>query len=395
MRKVLVALCVLVVLTMPSYVMAGSLSGNKVMSKAEKKEEALNQKRIKDAIVMGKMIEYFYKKTGKYPLAPKEFGDMVTVIITKNKEFVPKNTIPYDKLQKELFDVLGNKAVLAMDPADNKKELGRVYRYKTNGQDYWFAVYLTKEREFTKTAGTNLYKLEITSRQRGDKLQYKIKTIKRFLKYGKDDKRMQKSLAEALENEMYDWALELLSQGANINPACGIVTDCQPLAIAAKEGNIEKIKFLLKYGADINGLNAYGNTPIMVALENNHIDAAKFLVEAGADVNIANTKAITPFIVAILLKNYDLVNLMLEKGADVNKRYMLLGGIDNDTKVGVRPLEAAVQTQDTKLVKLLIEKGANPNAKTAKGADLIEYAKSLPNKDIVAIIEKAISSSLK
>ncbi len=376
-------------------VLTGLIATNAVAKEAISKEDKYNQQRIKDAINMSKMIEYFYKKTGKYPLAPENPLNEVTVIITKNKEFIPKRSIPWEKMQKELFEKLGKRAVLAMDPEDKKKEAGRVYKYRTNGQDYWFAVFLTKENGYTKTEGLNLYKIELTSRPRADRFQYSIKNLQRFLKFGKDNKRMQNTLFKALSNDSYDWALELIMQGANLNPACKTTKDCQPLVMAVKEGNLDKIKFLLKYGADINGFNSHGNTPLMKALEFGKIDAAKLLIEKGANIHIPNIKGLTPFLVAILIKNYELVNLLLEKGADVNKNYILIDELSDDVKLGVRPLEAAVQAQDTKLVKLLLEKGANPNNKTAKGADLLKYAKSLQNKEIVKLLEDVIKKSLK
>ncbi len=59
-----------------------------------------------------------------------------------------------------------------------------------------------------------------------------------------------------------------------------------PLIAACEVGNIEVVKLIIKYGANINKTDYGGNTPLIHALVNKKENIIKFLVEYGADVNI-------------------------------------------------------------------------------------------------------------
>lgn len=58
------------------------------------------------------------------------------------------------------------------------------------------------------------------------------------------------------------------------------------LRIAARDGDIEKIKSLLASGADVNEKNFEGDTPIHVAVIQNRKDVVELLIMNGADVNV-------------------------------------------------------------------------------------------------------------
>ena len=57
-----------------------------------------------------------------------------------------------------------------------------------------------------------------------------------------------------------------------------------PLVAATAKGNVQKIKELLKAGADVNAEDDSG-TPLTTAVENGHYKLVELLLNEGADVN--------------------------------------------------------------------------------------------------------------
>src|SRR2546425_6590017 len=55
---------------------------------------------------------------------------------------------------------------------------------------------------------------------------------------------------------------------------------------AAVNGNMERVKSLLKEGVSINSQTQKGHTALMLAAGKGQTNVVKFLIEAGADVNI-------------------------------------------------------------------------------------------------------------
>lgn len=55
------------------------------------------------------------------------------------------------------------------------------------------------------------------------------------------------------------------------------------LNAAAKLGNVEIIKLLIKHGANIHRTNGSGYSPLHQAVFHNHLEVAKMLLDIGAD----------------------------------------------------------------------------------------------------------------
>ncbi len=73
-----------------------------------------------------------------------------------------------------------------------------------------------------------------------------------------------------------------------------------PINIAATRGDLNEIKLLLKFGANINTKGEHGYSPLHNAVEQGYIDIVQFLVERGANKNILNDDGISPL--SLLLK---------------------------------------------------------------------------------------------
>ena len=68
---------------------------------------------------------------------------------------------------------------------------------------------------------------------------------------------------------------------------------------ACQNGDMEKIKFLIEKGADIEAKNNYGNTPLILTSRYGHIEVVKFLIEKGADIEAKDNYGETSLIVLL------------------------------------------------------------------------------------------------
>jgi hypothetical protein len=151
----------------------------------------------------------------------------------------------------------------------------------------------------------------------------------------------------------------------------------EELLDASKKGDVEKVKKLLKEGADVNAKDRFGFTPLHYTALNGHIEIVKLLIERGADVNAKTNGGWTPLRFAAIYGHIEIVKLLIERGADVNAK-------DKD---GRTPLHSAAFYGHVEVVRLLLEHGADPNIKNIWGQTAIDLARERGYSEIVKLIE--------
>ena len=103
----------------------------------------------------------------------------------------------------------------------------------------------------------------------------------------------------------------------------GFTNKSSPLIVAAENGNIDCVKIILKYKADIESGgddNPKGYTPLFMAAANGHVDVLSYLVENGADVNSRLIDNLTPLMAAILNSQVNTAVFLIEHGAKLDIR---------------------------------------------------------------------------
>ena len=127
---------------------------------------------------------------------------------------------------------------------------------------------------------------------------------------------------------------------------------------AAKNGDLEKVKALLKYNPDlVNSKNQYGDTPLHWAAGEGHKDIVALLLADKADVNATGIYGYTPLHWAAQLGYTDVAELLLAHGANVNAR-----DGNRDT-----PLFEAAEYGNTDVAELLLAHGAEVNVTNVEG----------------------------
>ena len=176
------------------------------------------------------------------------------------------------------------------------------------------------------------------------------------------------------------------------------------LVIASGEGKTDKVKALLRLGANVNFEDAErsgylaASTAMQAAAAGGHADVIHLLLDHGADINQVGQDQLTPLTLASWLQRETIVALLLDRGADANVAQQCgswtalqcaARGDDNDTVVrillahgahinkkndeGMTALHLAAMKGYSNVVKTLVDYGASGterNAQDFTAADL-------------------------
>ncbi len=150
----------------------------------------------------------------------------------------------------------------------------------------------------------------------------------------------------------------LLKQGADVNAAQG--DGMTALHWAARRGDADLLQMLLYAGANVRAstrLGAY--TPLMMAAQAGHASATAALIAGGADVAATSATGTTPLMFAAQSGDTRTVTMLIEGGSEVNAK---------ETAMEQTPLMFAAANNRADVVKLLLDRGADKTA-TSKVVD--------------------------
>jgi ankyrin repeat protein len=164
-------------------------------------------------------------------------------------------------------------------------------------------------------------------------------------------------LVAALAGNHFQTAELLYQNGADPNVRGN--SAITPLQSAAYCGNLRIVQELIKYNADINAGDYYGDTAIYDASRGRALertDIVRLLLEHGADVNVRVRGGLTPLHRASMDGALEVARVLLEHGANVQA----------EDKRGRTPLQVVLETgyRDSSevmrnlMTKLLVEHGA-------------------------------------
>ncbi|RYP04455.1 hypothetical protein DL764_004466 [Monosporascus ibericus] len=199
---------------------------------------------------------------------------------------------------------------------------------------------------------------------------------------GADNAQLKDSLLAAVESRNHKMVEQLLDRG--VSPNLGPHTHILNQAISRHD--VESIRLLLLFGADVNAADSRGTTPLYLAVEESFLEGVNMLLKYGADPNLtAGHEGETPLSAAVVGDKFALARLLLAYGGDVS-RVMAEGdtllmtaikqkrlkriidllldyGSDANTKNnrGHTPLFEAIQSQRIEVVASLLDHRANPN----------------------------------
>lgn len=184
------------------------------------------------------------------------------------------------------------------------------------------------------------------------------------------------------------------------------------LVTAVETGNLEIVRLLLKYKADVNRVSAGGETALIVAARNNDYTLASALIDAGARVNAEPVRGSTAILHAAEHADNLLLRLLIRKGArqDVTDadgdtplfraaragnpsgvRFLISSGSDPKKTIvtGETSLIAAVEGGNLEVIQLLISKGVDLNAVDQWNRTALSLAEDMGNGEIIELLERS------
>ena len=123
-----------------------------------------------------------------------------------------------------------------------------------------------------------------------------------------------------------------------------VIEGCTPLWAAACSGHLDVVKLLVEQNADVDGRTSTDSTPLRAAAQEGHLDVVRCLVESGADVNARTVTENTPLIVACYHGHLNVVIYLIDKGAFM----------DLQNKDGSTALHVAAQRGHLEIVRQLL-----------------------------------------
>ena len=162
------------------------------------------------------------------------------------------------------------------------------------------------------------------------------------------------SVADAARTGDRDAVKTLLRTGADVNAVQG--DGMTALHWAASRGDAELTGLLVTAGANVRALTQFGGySALHVAAERGHGSVVAALVKAGAEVSATTKVGTTPLMLGAASGDVATVSALLSAGTPIDTR---------ERERGHTALMFAAAANRLDVVKLLLAKGANPNLKT-------------------------------
>lgn len=103
------------------------------------------------------------------------------------------------------------------------------------------------------------------------------------------------------------------------------ITDTTALMLAIESNNLDVVKLLVKYGANVNYIDEDNDSisPLILAIYLGHDDISKYLLTRNVDISYYDDTGMTALMTAIRWKRLSMIKELLIHGADPNQKTYL------------------------------------------------------------------------
>lgn len=173
---------------------------------------------------------------------------------------------------------------------------------------------------------------------------------------------------------------QLIQDGAQVNAVDEWGNTA--LLLAAREGDLETARVLLRAGADVDG-RAGPLTPLGQAALRGHIHLVRLLLRAGAGVDATGLNEQTPLMNAVKLNRIEVASVLLKAGANTQVTDRLGAGL----------LVVAINENMPRMLDMLLDHGLDPDQPDADGLTPLYWAMQLQRDDLAQRLVKAGAST--
>jgi ankyrin repeat protein len=215
-----------------------------------------------------------------------------------------------------------------------------------------------------------------------DYIKSKIRKDKTVI--NKSDENGNTFLHKAARNGDIDTVKYLVSQGADIS----VKNDYgqTPLQLAVIQSEFKIVEYLVSQSAKLDSKDNDGETPLHRASDYGYTKIVKFLVSHGAHVNVLDNYGNSPLHFAVDKVWLDIIKYLVSHGADVN-------AVDD---LGNTPLHNIVNSQwswskeKLEIVKFLVSQGSDINKADQHGMTALDLSRVKEFKAIEAFLSSQI-----
>jgi ankyrin repeat protein len=189
---------------------------------------------------------------------------------------------------------------------------------------------------------------------------------------------------------------QLLKEGANISAKNNVQQSA--LYVAVRGNQFAIVKYLVEQGAEINAREKDGWSILHRAVATNNLSIVQYLVENGADLDVkTNYAKETPLEMAKkdkkdqemiqYLINVNFLNAVEKKNIDEIQKFLNQGAqLEAKTECQWTALHHAARGNDSKVITFLINQGANTKAKDWEGKTPLDIAIKFSQKEIIDLL---------
>ena len=167
-------------------------------------------------------------------------------------------------------------------------------------------------------------------------------------------------------DDNYEMMQFLIDHGANVDGLADADFQETLLHRAARHGNLDLAKFMIKNGADLDSRSgppswgydedefSEGSTPLEFAVCDGQLEIAELLIKAGANINISNAKAKTALHYAVERENGKMIQALIHNGANVEAWFDCEECEETYRTCAPKPLEIALEKKKVRGMKMFL-----------------------------------------
>jgi quinoprotein dehydrogenase-associated probable ABC transporter substrate-binding protein len=181
----------------------------------------------------------------------------------------------------------------------------------------------------------------------------------------------------------------LMSKGANVNSRDGLGQ--YPIHIATEQRDMDVLAELIDDGANVEARDRDGWTPLMHAAARDNVPAVRLLVSRKADVNAATPQGYTALAYALADGKFAVAKALVEAGASVTmpvgaEKLTPLMMVASQRPIGSRVMALVEGVGPLDIAQLLVTRGANVNAASSTGMTALMVAAVHNNPAMIGLL---------